>query len=54
LSSGPNNYGPDNAARVRGASSQVWDFGDMVADPVDGYGSMQVHNHDAKQTLFRV
>jgi sialate O-acetylesterase len=22
------------------------------ADPEDGYGSMQVHNHDARQTLF--
>ena len=32
--------------------SQVFDFGDEPADPADGYGSMQVHNHDAKQTLF--
>ena len=22
------------------------------SDPADGYGSMQVHNHQAKQTLF--
>jgi len=48
----PNNYGPDNAANVPNASSQVWDFGDQISDPADGYGSMQVHNHDAKQTLF--
>jgi len=48
----PNNYGPDNAANVPNASSQVWDFGDQMSDPADGYGSMQVHNHDAKQTLF--
>ncbi len=48
----PNNYGPGNSAGVPNASSQVWDFGDEISDPADGYGSMQVHNHDAKQTLF--
>jgi sialate O-acetylesterase len=48
----PHNYAADNAANVPNASSQVWDFGDKLADPVAGYGSMQVHNHDAKQTLF--
>jgi sialate O-acetylesterase len=48
----PNNYGPANSAKVPNASDQAWDFGDEPSDPVDGYGSMQVHNHDAKQTLF--
>jgi sialate O-acetylesterase len=48
----PNNYGQANVAKVPNASSQVYDFGDEPSDPVDGYGSMQVHNHDAKQTLF--
>ena len=48
----PNNYGPANSANVPNASSQVWDFGDEPADGADGYGSMQLHNHDAKQTLF--
>jgi sialate O-acetylesterase len=48
----PNNYGPANSANVPNASGEVYDFGDEPADPVDGYGSMQVHNHDAKQTLF--
>jgi len=48
----PNNYGPANSANVPNASGEVWDFGDEPADPVDGYGSMQVHNHDARQTLF--
>ena len=48
----PNNYGPDNSANVPNASSEVYDFGDQPTDPADGYGSMQVHNHDAKQTLF--
>jgi sialate O-acetylesterase len=48
----PNNYGPANSAKVPNASGQTYDFGDEPADPVNGYGSMQVHNHDAKQTLF--
>lgn len=48
----PNNYGPANAARVPHASSQVFDFGDEIAEPADGYGSMQVHNHTARQTIF--
>jgi sialate O-acetylesterase len=48
----PNNYGPANSAKVPHASAQVYDFGDEPAPPVDGYGSMQVHNHDARQTLF--
>ena len=47
-----NNYGPANAARVPNASGHVGDFGDQPADPPDGYGSMQLHNHNAKQTLF--
>lgn len=46
------NYGPDNSAKVPGASSDTFDFGDSPAGPADGYGSMQVHNHDARQTLF--
>jgi len=48
----PNNYGPANSAKVPNASDQAFDFGDEPGDPVDGYGSMQVHNHEAKQTLF--
>ena len=48
----PNNYGPSNSAKVPNASDQAFDFGDDPTDPVDGYGSMQVHNHEAKQTLF--
>ncbi|HUD49241.1 MAG TPA: sialate O-acetylesterase [Candidatus Baltobacteraceae bacterium] len=50
----PNNYGPNNSANVPNASGEVYDFGDSPTDPADGYGSMQVHNHDAKQTLFAV
>ncbi len=48
----PNNYGPLNAAKVPNASDAVWDFGDQIAEPEDGYGSMQVHNFAAKQTIF--
>ncbi len=50
----PNNYAPNNSAKVPNASSDVYDFGDEPSDPADGYGSMQVHNHDAKETLFAV
>jgi sialate O-acetylesterase len=47
----PYNYGPDNGANVPNASSEVFDFGDKMADE-GNYGSMQIHNHDAKQTVF--
>lgn len=47
----PNNYGPGNSAAVPNAANETWDFGDELADP-DGYGSMQVHNFAAKQTIF--
>ncbi len=50
----PNNYGQANSANVPNASGQAYDFGDEPTDPPDGYGSMQVHNHNAKQTLFAV
>ncbi|OAI54362.1 hypothetical protein AYO44_03580 [Planctomycetaceae bacterium SCGC AG-212-F19] len=50
----PNNYGPNNAKNVPNADSAKYDFGDQMTDPKDGHGSMQVHNHDAKQTLFAV
>ncbi len=50
----PNNYGPTNASKVPNASSSLWDFGDEIGPPVDGHGSMQVHNHAAKQTVFAI
>jgi len=50
----PNNYGPGNSANVPNASGDVYDFGDQPGDPVSGYGSMQIHNHAAKQTPFAV
>jgi sialate O-acetylesterase len=50
----PSNYGPENGAKVPGASSATFDFGDSPSGEADGYGSMQVHNHDERQTLFAV
>jgi sialate O-acetylesterase len=50
----PNNYGPANAANVPNASGDTFDFGDQRGEPADGYGCMQVHNHDARQTLFAI
>ena len=50
----PNNYTPANAAAVPGASQQSYDFGDQPVDPADGYGSMQIHNATAEQTLFAI
>jgi sialate O-acetylesterase len=50
----PNNYTQANAANVPNASGDVYDFGDQRVEPVEGYGSIQVHNHDARQTLFAI
>ena len=47
-------YNAANSANAPNASSQAYDFGDDPAEPAEGYGSMQVHNHDAKQTLFAI
>jgi sialate O-acetylesterase len=50
----PHNYAPANVAGVAGASNEVYDLGDQYSDPKDGYGSMQVHNTRAKQTIFAI
>jgi sialate O-acetylesterase len=50
----PNNYGPENAAKVPNANPQVYDFGDSTGIPADGYGSMQVNDADSRQTLFAI
>ena len=50
----PNNYGQANSAAVPGASDATFDFGDQPTDPADGYGSMQIHNYAAAQTLFAI
>lgn len=48
----PHNYGPQNDTGIEGASDDVFDFGDTPGDPREGYGSMQVHNPAARQTVF--
>lgn len=50
----PHNYGPGNSGGVAGASSEIYDFGDSPGPPTVGYGSMQIHNTDAKQTIFAI
>jgi len=50
----PNNYGQGNSANIPNASSEVYDFGDQPVDPPNGYGSMQIHNHAVRQTLFAI
>lgn len=50
----PHNYGTANSKGIPDASSDVYDFGDAYSDPVIGYGSMQVHNYAAKQTVFAI
>ena len=50
----PNNYSTGNSMNVPNASGNTYDFGDQMHDPVDGHGCMQVHNHDAEQTLFAI
>ena len=47
----PNNYGQKNNLDIPNASSSAFDFGDQMI-PTGNYGSMQVHNFEAKQTLF--
>ncbi len=56
----PNNYAPGNSALIPNASPGMYDFGDDPANPIHGYGSMQIHNYDVDgespgthgQTLF--
>jgi len=50
----PHNYGPVNAAKLPGGSGELWDFADQPIPPEAGYGSMQVHNSAAKETIFAV
>ena len=50
----PNNYSAHNAKNVPNADSSKFDFGAQMSSPQDGHGCMQVHNHDARQTLFAI
>jgi hypothetical protein len=47
----PSDYGRANAANVPGASPSLYDFGDQASSGA-GYGSMQIHNPAAAQTIF--
>ena len=47
----PNNYSAGNKVNVPGADGGKYDFGDVRAGG-GHYGSMQVHNHEKKVTLF--
>ena len=47
----PGNYGTNNSARIPGANNSTYDFGDQPNQGV-GYGSMQIHNYRARQTVF--
>ncbi|MFC1805580.1 PEP-CTERM sorting domain-containing protein [Planctomycetota bacterium] len=48
----PSNYGAGNEIGIPNASGSVHDFGDGGAGTGAGYGSFQVHNHDAAQTVL--
>ena len=48
----PNNYGPRNEKRIPGADDRRYDCGDQINQPQVGYGSMQIHNNRARQTVF--
>lgn len=51
----PNNYGRGNAADVPGASGNSYDTGDEIdANTVDGYGSMQIHIINPRETIFAI
>lgn len=46
----PSNTNPANSANVPNASGAAYDWGDSPS--AGNYGSMQIHNHDARQVLF--
>ena len=50
----PNNYGPANDAGIPRASGSLYDTGDQPGEPAEGYGSMQIHNHEAGQTILAI
>ncbi|MCW1886667.1 GDSL-type esterase/lipase family protein [Luteolibacter flavescens] len=48
----PSNYNEQNTSNVPGANGGAFDFGDGNSNTTQGYGSMQVHNYGAAQTIF--
>lgn len=49
----PTDYSIVNAQAIPGASDTILDFGDTRSTS-GGFGSMQIHNHGASQTLFAI
>lgn len=49
----PNDYGPANAVKIPNAGN-IYDFGDQTSSKADGYGSMQIHNFGARQTVMAI
>lgn len=47
----PTNYGTETSPSIPGGSGSTFDFNDTFAN-FGNYGSMQLHNHGASQTLF--
>jgi lysophospholipase L1-like esterase len=50
----PSNYNRGNASNIPGADGGTFDFGDGGSNSLPGYGSMQIHNHDAGETLIAI
>jgi sialate O-acetylesterase len=50
----PDNYAQKNDASVTGASDAIYDFGDQIVPPEDGYGSMQIHHGLTKKSIFAI
>ena len=48
----PSNYGQNNDYGVPGANNGTYDFGDGGAGVGNGYGSLQVNNYGAAQTIL--
>ncbi len=50
----PDNYSAGNGNAIPGASGSAYDFGDTRTVNGSYYGSMQLHNHAAAQTVFAI
>ena len=48
----PSNYDPGNSAGIHAANGGAFDWGDGGANTGAGFGSFQVHNAYARQTVF--
>ncbi|MFT6861601.1 MAG: hypothetical protein ACJAVK_000153 [Akkermansiaceae bacterium] len=48
----PGNFIPDNVNSIPNADDATFDWGDGGGSGAVGYGTMQIHNHDASEVLF--